>query len=64
MKIEIDIKELAALIDYIKGQRELIGDTKKFAEAISKELPQKIASQLNYGLKNSDPTNFKDMIHP
>lgn len=47
MKIEIDVKELTALLDYIKGQREPIDNAQALAEEIVKGLPQKIASQLN-----------------
>ena len=43
MKIEIETKELTAFLDYIKGQREPIGNTQVLAE----EVPQKITSQLN-----------------
>lgn len=43
MKIEIDTKELTALLDYIKGQREPIGNAQALAEEIVKGLPQKIA---------------------
>ena len=47
MKIEIDVKELATLLDYLKGQRETIGNTQVLAEEVVKGLPQKITSQLN-----------------
>jgi hypothetical protein len=47
MKIEIDVKELATLLDYLKGQREPIGNTQVLAEEVVKGLPQKITSQLN-----------------
>lgn len=47
MKIEIETKELTALLDYINGQREPIGNAQALAEEIVKGLPQKTASQLN-----------------
>lgn len=47
MKIEIDVKELVALICMVREQREPIGNTQAFAEEVVKGLPQKIASQLN-----------------
>ena len=47
MKIEIETKELTALLDYIKGQRDPIGNTQALAEEVVKGLPQKIASYLN-----------------
>lgn len=47
MKIEIETKELTAFLDYIKGQRESIGNTQVLAEEVVKGLPQKITSQLN-----------------
>lgn len=47
MKIEIDTKELATLINMIREQREPIGNTQALAEEVVKGLPQKIASQLN-----------------
>lgn len=47
MKIEIETKELTALLDYIKGQREPIGNAQVLAEEVVKGLPQKITSQLN-----------------
>ena len=34
MKIEIDAKELTALLDYIKGQREPIGSADDLAKSI------------------------------
>ena len=47
MKIEIETKELTAFRDYIKGQREPIGNIQVLAEEVVKGLPQKITSQLN-----------------
>ena len=47
MKIEIDTKELATLINMIREQREPIGNTQALAEEVVKGLPQKIASRLN-----------------
>lgn len=44
MKIEIDTKELAALINMIREQREVISDTQTLADKIIKELPKKLAS--------------------
>lgn len=42
MKIEIDVKELAALLDYIKGQRESVGNTNDLANSIMENLPNKM----------------------
>lgn len=42
MKIEIDAKELTALLEYIKGQREPVGNAQALAEEIRKNLPNKI----------------------
>lgn len=47
MKIEINTKELATLINIIREQREPIGNTQALAEEVVKGLPQEIASQLN-----------------
>ena len=47
MKIEIDTKELATLINMIREQREPIGNTQTLAEEVVNGLPQKIASQFN-----------------
>ena len=47
MKIEIETKELATLINMIREKREPIGNTQALAEEVVKGLPQKIASQLN-----------------
>lgn len=42
MKIEIDAKELTALLDYIKGQREPIGSVDNLAKSIMENLPHKM----------------------
>lgn len=42
MKIEIDVKELTALLDYIKGQRESVGNTNDLAKSIMENLPNKM----------------------
>lgn len=47
MKIEIDIKELATLIDYLKEQREPAYDVQTLAKEIKEKLPQKISARLN-----------------
>lgn len=47
MKIEIETKELATLINMIREQREPIGNAQVLAEEVVKGLPQKITSQLN-----------------
>lgn len=47
MKIEIDAKELATLINMIREQREPVGNAQALAEEVVKGLPQKIASRLN-----------------
>lgn len=53
MKIEIDAKELTALLDYINGQQEPVGNTQALAEEIRKNLPQNIASKLSRLTNNS-----------
>lgn len=47
MKIELDTKELAALIDMIREQRDPVCDARTFANEITKNLPQKLTSKLN-----------------
>lgn len=42
MKIEIETKELTALLDYIKGQREPIGNTNDLVKSIVENLPNKM----------------------
>lgn len=42
MKIEIDTKELATLLDYIKGQREPVGSVDNLAKSIMENLPHKM----------------------
>lgn len=42
MKIEIDVNELTALLDYIKGQREPIGNADDLAKSIMKNIPHKM----------------------
>lgn len=46
MKIEMDIKELAALIDLIKEQRDLIG-ADDLADELARRVPQKVVEQLS-----------------
>lgn len=41
MKIEIETKELTAFLDYIKGQREPIGNADDLAKVIKEKLPEK-----------------------
>ena len=43
MKIEIDIKELTALLDYIKGQREPVGNIQSLAKELVRGLPQEVS---------------------
>lgn len=43
MKIEIDTKELTALLDYIKGQREPVGDIQSLAKEFVRGLPQEVS---------------------
>lgn len=43
MKIEIDIKELTVLLDYIKGQREPVGDIQSLAKELVRGLPQEVS---------------------
>lgn len=42
MKIEIDTKELTALLDYIKGQLEPIGSADDLAKEICKNFSQEM----------------------
>ena len=42
MRIEIEAEELIAILDYIKGQRGLIGNADDLAKAIKEKLPEKI----------------------
>lgn len=42
MKIEIDIKELATLINMIREQRDSIGDVDDLAKSIMENLPHKM----------------------
>ena len=41
MKIEIEAEELIAILDYIKGQRGLIGNADDLAKVIKEKLPEK-----------------------
>lgn len=43
MKIEIEIKELTALLEYIKGQREPVGDIQLLAKELVRGLPQEVS---------------------
>lgn len=43
MKIEIETKELIALLDYIKGQREPVGNADDLAKEICKNFSQEMA---------------------
>ena len=43
MKIEVETKELTALLDYIKGQREPVGDIQSLAKELVRELPQEVS---------------------
>lgn len=59
MKIEIETKELIALLDYIKGQREPIGSADDLAKSIIENLPHKmdevfVRYQKPYHSKQSD----------
>lgn len=47
MKIEIDTKELATLINMIREQREPVCDAQMLANEITKNLPKKVASYIN-----------------
>lgn len=42
MKIEIDAKELTALLEYIKGQREPVCNADDLAKSIMENLPHKM----------------------
>lgn len=59
MKIEIETKELIALLDYIKGQQEPIGSADDLAKSIIENLPHKmdevfVRYQKPYHSKQSD----------
>lgn len=41
MKIEIEVKELITLLDYIKEQRKPIGNTDDLVKVIKEKLPEK-----------------------
>ena len=41
MKIEIDAKELIAILDYIKEQRNLVENVDDLAKVIKEKLPEK-----------------------
>lgn len=43
MKIEIETKELTSLLDYIKGQREPVGDIQSLAKELVRGLPQEVS---------------------
>lgn len=43
MKIEIETKELTAFLDYIKGQREPVGDIQSLAKELVRGLPQEVS---------------------
>ena len=47
MKIEIDTKELATLINMIREQRESVCNADSLAKEIKESLPQKISERLN-----------------
>lgn len=47
MKIEMDIKELAALIDLIREQRDFVGSVDDLANEIAKSAPKKVVEQLS-----------------
>ena len=47
MKIEIDTKELATLINVIREQRESVCNADSLAKEIKESLPQKISERLN-----------------
>lgn len=61
MKIEIDVKELATLLDYLKGQRKPIGSADDLAKSIMENLPHKmdevfVRYQKPYHSKQPDDT--------
>lgn len=47
MKIEMDIKELATLIDLIREQRDFVGSADDLANELAKSVPQKVVEQLS-----------------
>lgn len=48
MKIEMDIKELAALIDLIREQRGFVGSADHLADELVKRVPQKVVEQFSH----------------
>lgn len=48
MKIEIDVKELATLLDYLKGQREPTCNVKDFTDAILQNVPSKSSEHFSH----------------
>lgn len=47
MKVEIDTKELATLINMIREQRESVCNADSLTKEIKESLPQKISERLN-----------------
>lgn len=47
MKIEIDVKELTTLLDYLKGQRDPTYNVKDFADAILQNVSNKSSEHFN-----------------
>ena len=48
MKIEIDVKELATLLDYLKGQRESTCNVKNLTDAILQNVPSKSSEHFSH----------------
>lgn len=46
MKIEIETKELTALLDYIKGQREPIGNADDLAKEVLGRIGNTVVDQI------------------
>jgi hypothetical protein len=47
LKIEIDVKEFATLLDYLKGQRDPTYNVKNFADAILLNVSNKSSEHFN-----------------
>ena len=48
MKIEIDVKELATLLDYLKGQREPTCNVKDLADEILQNVSGKLSEHFSH----------------
>ena len=48
MKVEMDIKELAALVDFIRKRRDFFGSVDDLANDLVKRVPQKVTEQFSH----------------